>query len=64
MAVLLYGSSLRLMECVRLRIKDVDFAHIQIMVRDGKGRKDRVTILPQRKGASASYPRKCPATGC
>jgi Phage integrase, N-terminal SAM-like domain/Phage integrase family len=47
MAGLLYGSGLRLMECMRLRVKDVDFAHNQIMVRDGKGRKDRVTILPQ-----------------
>jgi integron integrase len=46
MAGLLYGSGLRLMECVRLRVKDVDFAQNQIMVRDGKGQKDRVTILP------------------
>src|SRR5690606_13541058 len=44
----LYGSALRLMECVRLRVKDVDFARHQIMVRDGKGQKDRVTMLPQR----------------
>jgi site-specific recombinase XerD len=48
MAGLLYGSGLRLMECVRRRVKDVDFARSQIMVRDGKGQKDRVTILPQR----------------
>jgi integron integrase len=48
MAGLLYGSGLRLMECVRLRVKDVDFAHNQITVRDGKGQKDRVTILPRR----------------
>jgi integron integrase len=48
MAGLLYGSGLRLMECVRLRVKDVDFAQHQIVVRDGKGQKDRVTILPQR----------------
>jgi integron integrase len=46
MASLLYGSGLRLMECVRLRIKDVDFAYAQITVRDGKGGKDRVTMLP------------------
>ncbi|MGB9180735.1 MAG: integron integrase [Pyrinomonadaceae bacterium] len=46
MASLLYGSGLRLMECVRLRIKDVDFAQQQITVRDGKGGKDRVTMLP------------------
>lgn len=46
MAELLYGSGLRLMECVRLRIKDVDFAYAQIAVRDGKGGKDRITMLP------------------
>jgi integron integrase len=43
---LLYGSGLRLMEALRLRIKDVDFEYSQIVVRDGKGQKDRVTILP------------------
>lgn len=48
MAGLLYGSGLRLMECVRLRVKDVDFAQRQIMVRDGKGQKDRVTMLAER----------------
>jgi integron integrase len=48
MAELLYGSGLRLMECVRLRVKDVDFGYRQILVRDGKGAKDRVTLLPQR----------------
>src|SRR5205814_2497187 len=48
MAGLLYGSGLRLMECVRLRVKDVDFAYAQIVVRDGKGAKDRVTMLPKR----------------
>jgi integrase len=46
MASLLYGSGLRLMECVRLRVKDVDFAAAQITVRGGKGGKDRVTVLP------------------
>ena len=46
MAGLLYGSGLRLMECVRLRIKDVDFGYARITVRDGKGAKDRVTMLP------------------
>ena len=46
MAGLLYGSGLRLMECVRLRVKDVDFAYARIAVRDGKGGKDRVTMLP------------------
>jgi integron integrase len=43
---LLYGSGLRLMEALRLRVKDVDFEYSQIIVRDGKGQKDRVTILP------------------
>jgi len=46
MAVLLYGAGLRLLECCRLRIQDVDFARNQIVVRDGKGHKDRVTMLP------------------
>ena len=46
MASLLYGSGLRLMECLRLRVKDVDFDYQQLMIRDGKGRKDRVTLLP------------------
>jgi integron integrase len=46
-ASLLYGSGLRLMECLRLRVKDVDFGYRQIVVRDGKGAKDRVTILPE-----------------
>lgn len=46
MAGLLYGSGLRLMECVRLRVKDVDFGYRQITVRNGKGQKDRRTILP------------------
>ena len=46
MAGLLYGSGLRLMECVRLRVKDLDFGYARIMVRDGKGAKDRVTMLP------------------
>ena len=44
---LLYGSGLRLMECLRLRVQDVDFAQNLIIVRDGKGDKDRITILPQ-----------------
>ena len=46
MGTLLYGAGLRLMECARLRVKDVDFASNQILVRDGKGQKDRVTLLP------------------
>jgi len=47
MATLLYGSGLRLMECCRLRVKDVDFATKQILVRGGKGNKDRHTVLPE-----------------
>lgn len=46
MAQLLYGSGLQLMECVRLRVKDLDFAQRAIIVRDGKGAEDRVTMLP------------------
>ncbi|MDN5753667.1 MAG: integron integrase [Nitrosospira sp.] len=48
MASLLYGSGLRLMEAIRLRVKDVDFEYQQIMVRGGKGAKDRVTPMPER----------------
>ncbi|RME85434.1 MAG: integron integrase [Caldilineae bacterium] len=44
---LLYGAGLRLNECLRLRVKDLDFAQKQIIVRDGKGAKDRVSVLPQ-----------------
>ncbi len=47
MATLLYGAGLRLLECARLRVKDIDFGGNQLLVRDGKGRKDRVTLLPQ-----------------
>ncbi len=43
---LLYGTGLRIMECLRLRVKDVDFARGELLVRDGKGFKDRVTMLP------------------
>jgi len=46
MAKLLYGSGLRLMECLRLRVKDIDFEQSQIIVREGKGEKDRATMLP------------------
>jgi integron integrase len=46
MATLLYGSGLRLLECCRLRVKDVDFGRNQITVRRGKGDRDRVTMLP------------------
>ena len=50
MASLLYGSGLRLMECVRLRVKDVDFKRHQIVVREGKGGRDRITMLPLSLG--------------
>ena len=46
-ANLLYGSGMRLMEVLRLRVKDVDFNRGEIVVRDGKGMKDRVTVLPR-----------------
>ncbi|RNC64967.1 MAG: integron integrase [Desulfuromonadales bacterium] len=46
MARLLYGSGMRIMECVRLRVKDVDLERREIIVREGKGAKDRVTMLP------------------
>ena len=47
MTKLLYGSGLRLMEVMRLRVKDLDFANRQIIVRDGKGENDRATVLPE-----------------
>jgi integrase len=52
MACLLYGTGMRLMECVRLRVKDVDFGRNEILIRDGKGAKDRVTMLPAALGAA------------
>jgi integrase len=48
MANLLYGAGLRLMECLRLRVKDIDFSYRQLIVRGGKGEKDRITMLPAR----------------
>ncbi|MBV7333909.1 integron integrase [Chloroflexi bacterium TSY] len=47
MATLLYGTGMRLMECIRLRVKDVDFGQRLIIVRDAKGQKDRTTMLPE-----------------
>ena len=47
LAAVLYGTGMRLMECLRLRVKDVDFARTEITVRDGKGGKDRRTLLPR-----------------
>lgn len=46
MAKLMYGCGLRVMECIRLRVKDIDFAMNQIVVRNGKGKKDRITVFP------------------
>lgn len=48
MAQLLYGSGLRLLECARLRVKDIDFSAGHILVRDSKGQKDRITLLPMQ----------------
>ena len=48
MASLIYGTGMRLMECIRLRMKDVDFGRREIVIRNGKGGKDRVTMLPAR----------------
>ena len=47
MASLMYGAGLRLMECLRLRVQDIDFGRGEVTVRDGKGAKDRVTMLPR-----------------
>ncbi|MDP1714377.1 MAG: tyrosine-type recombinase/integrase [Anaerolineales bacterium] len=46
MVQIMYGSGLRLMECLRLRVKDIDFENHRILVYDGKGGDDRVTMLP------------------
>lgn len=54
MVKLIYGSGLRVMECLRLRVKDVDFGNNQIIVRDTKGMKDRVTVLPENLRSSLS----------
>lgn len=50
-ASLLYGSGMRLMEALRLRVKDVEFSRGEILIRDGKGQKDRVTVLPRKLAA-------------
>jgi site-specific recombinase XerD len=47
MTALLYGAGLRQIECLSLRVKDIDFAYRQIIVRDGKGARDRATMLPE-----------------
>ncbi len=44
---LLYGTGMRLMECIRMRVKDIDFEQMEFVIRSGKGNKDRVTVLPE-----------------
>ena len=51
MASLMYGTGMRVMECVRLRVQDIDFGFEQITVRRGKGDKDRVVPLPMKLAA-------------
>jgi integrase len=66
MAVLLYRAGLRLLECCHLRIKDIDFSRNQIVVRAGKGNKDRYTMLPgDGCGTASKTPpsRETPARG-
>jgi integrase len=50
-ASLLYGTGLRVMECLRLRVQDIDFSRNEILVRDGKGAKDRITGKPLEEHA-------------
>ena len=57
-AKLLYGSGLRLMQCLRLRVKDLDFDRRQIAVRDTKGHHDRTTMLPDEAATGAADPRE------
>ncbi len=48
MATLIYGGGMRINECLRLRVKDIDFGYKQITIRDAKSNKDRITILPEK----------------
>ena len=77
MARLLYGTGMRLMECVRLRVKDVDLERREVLVRQGKGGRDRVTCFPSRwwtasastwrsssSGFSGIAPMASPASSC
>jgi len=76
-ATLLYGTGLRLMEGLRLRVKDIEFERREIIVRDGKGGKDRVTVLPEnlvvplqeqlarrRRSTSPTRSKALAASGC
>lgn len=59
MVIIMYGAGLRLMECLRLRIKDVDFSSNQILVREGKGNKNRLAMLPSIvKQPLIEYPKR------
>ena len=64
MGHLLYGAGLRLMECLRLRVKDIDFSANHIVVRQGKGNKDRLTMLPQRRESAAGRPSQRACGNC
>ncbi len=55
MISLLYSTGMRLMEGLRLRVKDIDFSGKQIIIRDGKGRQDRITMLPERYEYNHKY---------
>ena len=55
MATLLYGCGLRLMECIRLRVQDLDFSRQLLYIRDAKGGKDRVVVLPQSIQGDLQY---------
>jgi integron integrase len=55
MTKILYGSGLRIMECMRLRVRDIDFEHHQIVVRGGKGDDDRFTVLPDSVATDLRY---------
>jgi integrase len=57
-AKLLYGCGLRLMECLRLRVKDLDFDQRQIAVRDAKGSQDRTTMLPEQGKSRSAHGRQ------
>jgi integrase len=59
MAALVYGGGLRLVECLRLRVKDIDFQYRQLVIRDAKGQKDRVTLLSRLR--TAQTPSRHPA---